>query len=261
VKRRPLFRPRNIKTQIRRQRRRYVIKSLLVFSVIAGLSFGSYWILTHWDFFSLKKIEIRGEPQRISESEILQRAQVRLGENLFAIHLDEISTRLQGYDYIKKISVQRRLPHTLLIQIQEYRPQFILYTDRFYYVDDSGEIFKDITETKESRDFPILTGLSEEDLLQRPLWAKDILSQAIGLKNAYLSSEFAKQFGLSEIHFQKNIGFTLYPEKQKYSIKFGIKDFGEKTQKLTQVLEKLNQAEVQFSSIDLNYPGKVLMTL
>jgi cell division septal protein FtsQ len=228
---------------------------------VAGLGAGSYWILTHWDFFSLKKIEIQGDPQSISEAEILQKAQVAMGENLFAIRLDEIQKRLQGYDFIKKISVQRRPPRTLVISIQEFHPQYILYTGRFYYVDRGGEIFKDITETKESRDFPILTGLNEEDLLQRPLWVKDILAQAVTLKTEYLASDFAQRFGLSEIHYQKNIGFTLYPEKQKYSIKFGLKDFGEKTRKLIQVLEKLEQTEVKFSSIDLNYPGKVLMTL
>jgi cell division protein FtsQ len=261
VTRRPLFRPRNVKTQVRRQRRRYLVKSLLALSLISGLAFGSYWALTHWDFFSLKKIEIQGGPKTISEAEILKLAQVPPGENLFAIDLAAIHQRLQSYEFFKKISVQRSLPHTLVIQVGEYQPQFLLYTSRFYYVDGDGEIFKDITDSKESRDFPILTGLSEEDLLQRPLWVREVLSQAVGLKTQYFASNFASRFGLSEIHYQKNIGFTLYPEKQKYSIKFGIKDFGEKIQKLTQVLEKLDQAEVQFSSIDLNYPGKVLMTL
>jgi cell division septal protein FtsQ len=233
----------------------------VVLSILSGLGFGSYWALTHWDFFALKKIEIQGDPKTISEAEVLKRAGLRVGENLFAIRLEEIHQRLQGHEYFKQISVQRRLPRTLVIQVQEYQTQFLLYTGRFYYIGRDGEIFRDITESKESRDFPVLTGLSEEDLLQRPLWVKDVLSQAVGLKSKYLASDFADRFGLSEIHFQKNIGFTLYPEKQKYSIKFGVKDFGEKTRKLTQVLEKLEHAEVKFSSIDLNYPGKVLMTL
>jgi len=153
------------------------------------------------------------------------------------------------------------LPHSLVISLQEHYPEFILYTGRFYYLGRAGEIFKDITDTRESRDFPILTGLTETDLLNRPLKVREVLAKAVKLKNNYQATDFAERFGLSEIHFKKNIGFTLYPEKQKYSIKFGNKDFGEKTQKLMQVMEKLDHGQVQFFSVDLNYPGKVLMTL
>ena len=261
MSKRTLFRSRNVKTQARRKRRRIFFQGLAIFLLIAGLGFGSFFALTHWNFFALKKIEIQGDPKTISEAEILKLAQVPTGANIFTLNLESIHQRVKAHEFFKRISVQRSLPHTLVIQVTEYRPQFLLYTERFYYVDEDGEIFKDITDSKESRDFPILTGLTEEDLLQRPLWVREVLQQAVGLKNQYLASDFASRFGLSEIHYQKNIGFTLYPEKQKYSIKFGIKDFGEKIQKLTQVLEKLDQTEAQFSSIDLNYPGKVLMTL
>jgi len=66
---------------------------------------------------------------------------------------------------------------------------------------------------------------------------------------------------LSEIHYEKNIGFTLYPEKKKYSIKVGLKDFSEKIKKFQEIWDKVQKSNARISSIDLNYPGKVLMTL
>lgn len=246
---------------VRRRRVRTLIRFSLLAFLLIGVGIGLRWSLQNLKFFSIKEISIVGEPSTLSKDEILRRVDVNRGENLFAVDLNAVQKTLQDHEFFKKINVHRSLPQTLVIEIEEYRPELVLYTGRSYYVDAGGEIFKDITETQDSRDYVIFTGITEEMVLSTPHQVKKQLRRAIDLKKSYLKTEFAEKYGLSEVHFEKNIGFTLYPEQQKYSIKFGIKDFGEKTKKLTQVLEKLNQSKVKFSSIDLNYPGKVLMTL
>ena len=256
-----IFRKKNIKRQDRKRRYRFLARVSLLLLVLGLLGAGARYALKNLELFSLKQILITGEPQTISKEEILKRVQVPLGTNLYSLDLNQIRDRLKGSEFFKKISVHRRWPHTLVVDIQEFQTEFLLYTSRFYYVDREGILFKDITDTQDSRDWVIFTGITEEELLSRPNQVRKLLQQGFRLKEAYLKTEFAKNFGISEIHFEKNNGFTLYPEKQKYSIKFGYQDFGEKIEKLSQVLEKLHQNKVKFSSIDLNYPGKVLMTL
>ena len=246
---------------MRRRRFRYGLRIFLVIFLLAGVAAGAGWALTHLELFALKKIEVLGNPQTLKSTQIIQKTGVKTGSNLFAIDLDQIHKTLKKHDFFKEIYVHRRLPSTLVIEVKEFDPQFVLYTGRFYYIDREGEIFKDITDTADKRDFPVLTGIGEEEVLNLPHWVKKVLTRAGDLKEAYQNTEFAKAFGLSEIHYEKNIGFILYPEKKKYSIKFGRKDFGEKIEKLTQVMEKLSKKKAPISSIDLNYPGKILMTL
>jgi hypothetical protein len=124
-----------------------------------------------------------------------------------------------------------------------------------------GDIFKDITHSEDKRDFPVLSGVTDEMLLANPIKMKEALVEAVKLKNIYKQSDFYSSFGLSEIVFEKNIGFTLYPEKKKYSIKFGLKDFPEKIKKLQEFIGHMESSQAKISSIDLNYPGKILMTL
>ncbi len=260
-KRNPLLRKKNIKRESRRRRMRILSRFFLVLALTSGVGLGGREALRRLEFFSLKRILVVGKPQTLSEAEILQRSGVKVGANLFKIPIKEIQIKLKEHPFFKSVVVQRHLPNTLVIEVKEYFPEFILNTGRLYYVDAEGEIFKDITNTEDKRDYPVLSGITEALLLTQALKIKEAISQAVQLKNVYKQSSYYSQFGLSEIVFEKNIGFTLYPEKKKYSIKFGEKDFSDKVKKLEEFWTRMENSQTKISSIDLNYPGKILMTL
>lgn len=252
---------RNVRRQTRKRRYR-LMKWLGVSAlVVVGLWAGIHWGLPKLPFFQLNNIVVLGEPQTMSVAEIERQVQIPLGTSLFSVPLEKVQERLAQHDYFSRVQVRRRLPHTLVVSVQEFQPSFVLYTGRFYYVAETGQVFRDITQTKESRDYPVVTGFTENDLLVHPIQIQRQLQQAAQLKYFYEKTDFAARFGLSEIHYEKNLGFTLYPEQKKYSIKFGTQEFGEKTKKLKEVLMELEENDFKFSSIDLNFPGKVLVSL
>jgi len=260
-KRSSFFRRKNSKRRKGRRGTRILYRSLLVLLLLGGAIWGGRELIFRLEIFSLQEILVDGETKTISRKEILKRVGAKTGTNLFSINLQEIHSRLGKHEFFKKISVQRSLPHSLVIRIQEFVPVFVLNSGRIYYVDEEGIIFKDITDTRDKRDYVILSGISEEEILSQPEHLKKMVQRASQLKSEYEKTQFSREFGLSEVQFQKNIGFTLFPEKKKYSIKVGNKDFSSKLQKLSQVLTKIHSSQVKFSSIDLNYPGKILMTL
>jgi len=255
------LRKKNVKLESRRRRFRKLGKALLYLSLAGALVWGGAQALTRLEFFSLKKIVVLGQPKSLSEVEVIQRSGLQLGTNLFKIRVQEVQARLQQRSNFKYISVQRRLPHTLVIELREHYPEFVLNTGRFYYVDSDGEIFKDITDTDDTRDMAVLSGFTDMLILTEPQKTRELIRAAVELQNLYHNAPFYEELGLSEIHYEKNIGFTLYPEKKKYSIKVGLKDFSEKLQKFQEIWEKVQKSSAKISSIDLNYPGKILMTL
>nr|AIA18661.1 POTRA domain, FtsQ-type [uncultured bacterium] len=257
----PLARKKNVKKEVLQRRYVYFGSVLAVVILLIGAGWGLRWLALRWELFRLQRMQVTGELKTLTTEQVLEWAQVKEGENLFSLDLDDIQQRLERHSIFKKILVHRRFPNALLIEVEELSPEFVLHTDRLYYVDDRGEIFKDITESEDKQDFPILSGVTEDMILNNPVQVRDWIREAVRLKAIYAASEFARQYGLSEIHFDEQIGFTLYPEKQKYSIKFGNANFEEKMQKLGDFWRQLEKSPVNLSSIDLNYPGKVLMTL
>lgn len=261
MKKRVLSRKRNVKKQDLSRRRRLLIIGLLSLVLLSGLGYAAYEGLSRMELFNLKKIEIAGNPQSISAEKIKELSGLILGTNLFKLDLNKTKDRVKRHEYFKAVYVSRQFPNSILIEVQEYQPAFILYTQNFYYVSEQGEIYRDITQTQDSRDYPVLTGINEDQLLKYPLKVKEIIQKAAKLKKAYLESSFAQQFGISEINFDKNIGFTLYPEKSKYSIRWGNKDFEKKASKLTKFWESLDDSSMNVSIIDLTYPKKVWVKL
>lgn len=260
-KRAALLRKRNIKREDVKRRAKVWFRLAVFLVLVAGAVGGGRYALGRLRIFAIDRLEVTGEPKTMSVAEVLKRSGVEVGANLFEVDIQEVQSRLKTHPFFKTVTVQRRLPSTLIIGIQEYLPEFILSNERMYYVDPDGEIFKDITDTNDGRDYPVLTGISEEMVKSDPVGIKNALRSAVELKKIYQQSGLFPSLGLSEIHFDKNIGFNLYPEKKKYSIKLGLKDFAEKISKLTDHWEKIDQSKAGISSIDLNYPGKILMTL
>lgn len=256
-----LIRRKNVKKETRRRHLRLLTKTFLFLAILGGAAFGVKTGLTRLEFFSLKKITISGDPRTLGEAEIIQRSGIRLGTNLFKIDLQEVQGRLREHPFFKNVSVQRLLPNGIVIEVREYRPTLVLNTGRFYYVDSEGEIFKDITDSQDKRDFVILSGVTNEMILGQAEKSRAVLRQAVELQKVYSGSPLFDKLGLSEIAFDKNIGFTLYPEKKKYSIKVGLKDFDEKLKKFNEFYSRIENSKTAVSSFDLNYPGKILMTM
>lgn len=257
----PLIRRKNIKKETRRRHWRAWVKTFLVLASLGGLAFGAHRALTRLEFFSLKKVLVLGDPQTLPETQVVQNSGAKLGTNLFKVDIQEIQKKLKEHPFFKTVSVQRRLPNALVIEIVEYRPEIILNTGRLFYVDSDGEIFKDITDSQDKRDFAVLSGLSDEMILADAAGSRQILRDALKLQKIYSVSPVFEKLGLSEIAYEKNIGFTLYPETKKYSIKVGLKDFEEKLKKFSEFFSRIESSKGAVSSFDLNYPGKILMTM
>ncbi len=257
-----LFRKKNRRRIFVERRNKFVLQMLLVTVVGLALLWGGAKLVGKMQFFALKEIKIEGRLHKINQEKILEQLQVAVGSNLFKIDLNQLHQRLSQLKDVKSIQVVRKWPATLLVQVTEYIPSFVLQEgERYFYVDESGVVFKDITTTQDSKDFPFLTGIvSASDLEHEELRQKTI-AKAVELNKEYTSLGLDKMIPISELNFDKNIGFTLYPEKKKYSIKIGQDGFKEKLSKLNNFVSHMSEDESKINSIDLNYSGKVLVKI
>ncbi len=87
---------------------------LVAMPVAAG-----YWILTSSDF-ALAEVDVRGNA-RVDDAWVRDRLAPLMGRNLVRIPLTGVEASLQGHPWIASVSIQKRLPDGLTVEVEERR--------------------------------------------------------------------------------------------------------------------------------------------
>lgn len=103
-----------------RRRRRDTRRFSALFRVLVFLSVLMAVTLGATVFFQLETIEVTGV-RRYTEEEVREASGLELGENLFRINKGRVSSGiLQSLPYVEELSIHRKLPSTLQIQVKEW---------------------------------------------------------------------------------------------------------------------------------------------
>ncbi len=140
--------------QRKREKRRRILIRLLGLCVILGAIF----LFLRSSYFAIKDIKVEGM-NYYTGSEVISMSGAEQGRNLiFDAGKKEIIENLSSNPYFKSVKVKRKLPSTLLIQVEE-RPQIaaILFGDSFIVIDDEGVVLR---KTDVDPKLTLLTGLT-----------------------------------------------------------------------------------------------------
>jgi len=116
-------------------------------------------------FFNCKEVIVAGNVL-LDEEYILENASIPIGNNLFSIDERHIKSRLELLPMIQGVRIERRLPNTLYIHIQEKEVAAVIVAHRkFILVDVEGFYIQNVETIREFSNLPLITGLAlEEDL-------------------------------------------------------------------------------------------------
>ena len=113
--------------------------SFLVICLSIALLAGYRWVTTS-TYFNLQEIQIKGNVQ-LSEQDIMDRAELKQGNNCLALNMSRIKARLLQEPWVKNVLVRRVLPDKLVIKLNEHQPAYWLQkNDRLYYAESQGNI-------------------------------------------------------------------------------------------------------------------------
>jgi cell division septal protein FtsQ len=202
--------------------------------------------------FRLNNIRISG-CRITSPDKILSYADIEKGMNLLLVNLGQTSTRIEQYPYINKAVVQRKLPGTLEIYLEERKPRAIIQLDGYYLLDTNGEIFKK-AEAGELR-YPVLTGLTTETFYKDRQGCLQIIRNALQLLGHI---EKDKRFrGLQiEIAIDQISGFTIRTTPEPMEVNVGWEEFAEKIDSLWKIVDDLKSKGLSPGTIKLKSPQK-----
>lgn len=230
----------------------------------AGAIGGGWLWLTRSPTLAIREIAVEGT-NAVRADEIRALLNVKTGDNLLFADLRQARDRAEGHPWVARCAVKRELPDRLVIVVEERAPRMILSLDRLYYVDDAALPFKPLAPG-DDYDFPVLTGLSREDLLQRAPEAKAAIAGALELLKALASEGSAlAPDEVSEITWSDARGYaviTLGGRTAPYmTVRFGSGGFTSKLDRLSRVLaaKKYGEATDAVRTIDLTYAARVIV--
>jgi cell division protein FtsQ len=138
--------------RVKRKKPFYKNKFFLVFILVLIILGISFYIFSFAPFFQIKEIQIYGEktiPANDLKTALNEKIEKRifsfLSKSIFLINPKKIESEfLQKYPKISKIEIKRKLPSTLILNIQEREPVAIfLVDDKKFFVDSTGIIFEE----------------------------------------------------------------------------------------------------------------------
>ena len=210
--------------------------------------FALYRHVTTSEYFAVDDFELSGL-DRLGAEEILRTAKVEKGANIFSIDLLDARDNLVEHPWILTAKIERRLPRTLKIELEERRAEAMALFDVPYLVDDTGAVFKRWASGDPSPR-PIITGFTREGFIEDRAEVERSVREAVDLSRRYNGTPASRVAPLSEIHIEVSGDFSLTLEGDRTYVKFGAGPYRQKLKRLDVLLGRLRRdgkrAEVIF---------------
>lgn len=146
--------------------------TLLGLVALALLASGIWW-LAQRPMFTLKTIRIEGvgqsELRRVNPLIVRAAALPRIKGNFFTANLDTVRTAFESVPWVRKATVQREWPNTLIVTVEEHQP-LATWDDDGRLLSVRGDLFTaNLDEAEEDGELLRLSGPdgSEKDVVAR----------------------------------------------------------------------------------------------
>ncbi|HWB81736.1 MAG TPA: FtsQ-type POTRA domain-containing protein [Nannocystaceae bacterium] len=194
--------------------------------IAVGLAYGTligvregYAYATTSPRFEVRGLEFR-PTTHVDDAHLRQLLALPPGTNILSLELDGLAERITADPWVARATVNRELPDTLRVEIEEHQPIAVLAAGALLLVSREGEPFKQL-EPGERGQLPVVTGVTGTELVADPEGARARIGRAIEAIDAYATK---RRPLLSEIHVDTLGGVTLYTAQVGAQLRLGRGD-------------------------------------
>jgi cell division protein FtsQ len=214
-------------------------------------------LVVNTTFMRLSKIEVVNL-KRLGRDEVITLAGIKPGDAMLGLRLRRIGEQLVKNPWIEQVKVRRYFPGTLIIEVTEREPVAVINMGYLYYLDKKGEVFKPLTEG-DRLDFPVVTGINEEDIGKDPVGSRIALKATVELLATLKAGTGFKLDDISEIHYDRGYGFTLFTAGFGVPLKLGNAGFNDKLARLAKIYTAIQAELATVEYIDLDFNDKIIV--
>ncbi len=142
-------------------RRKRILKFILFILI---LSF-AYLFIFKTDIFHIQNIQVIGNKKMTNDEILKASTYMKGGENIFKISKKRGEENLERLPYIKEAKVNRKLPKSIIIHVEEREEVAIIpYIGAFVYIDEEGGNILSIKEKIDQETLPQIFGIELVDV-------------------------------------------------------------------------------------------------
>jgi len=208
-------------------------------------------------YFGVKLVRVE-QQVRVSEGDILDASDIKLGDSLFDLELHMIGRKIEEHPWIARAEVERSFPDQVVIRVVERQARAIIDLDYLYYVDRKGVAFK-MLESGDELDYPVITGIDRQYLLDHPDQTQNSLDLALSLMDQLEQRKLFNLDDVSEIHFDQQEGLIIYTRIGGVPVRMGKENFYAKLDRFEAIYEDLEPRLLALKYIDLNVTDRVIV--
>lgn len=124
--------------RLKRKKKRKRRKAILLFILILGAGIG--FLFT--PVFNLSGIIVTGN-EKLTREEIIKAGGTVFGKNIFTVNLKDMGEKISKIPYVDSLTVKRRLPDRITVEIRESVPMaFVPSTEGFAVIDKNGKVLE-----------------------------------------------------------------------------------------------------------------------
>ncbi|MBZ5713691.1 cell division protein FtsQ/DivIB [Nannocystis pusilla] len=170
------------------------------------------------------------------------------GTNILAVDTDALQAKIAAEPWVKRASVQRSLPDTLIVEVEEHEAAAALLSGYFYLIDRDGVPFKRL-EDGERGELPVITGVDREQLVAGDARAQAAIRRGLTALNEYQSTPRPR---LSEVHVDEGGAVALYTAKTGAALRLGRGDVAPKLARFDALRAALGERAEQLAVVHLD---------
>jgi cell division protein FtsQ len=217
-------------------------------SVVAALGARRY--VTTTPRFAVKDIVVTGNARR-SVDDVAAEAGIAKGANVFSLDLERSRAKLLSDPWMREVTLSRRLPGTVFIQVTERDAAAIVALGDSYLASRDGDIFKRL-EPGDPTDLPVVTGLTPDAVADDREGAVRSVKRALDLAADYERTSLAQRAPLEEVHLAEGGGLTLFVGKSAVALELGSAPFHRKIEEAARVMAELDRRGAKADAVLLD---------
>lgn len=220
----------------RRQRlRRLVILLEATFCLCAtgAFAYAFYHFTIDSPRYRVQHIVVYGA-EAVTPAEVREAAGVSTADSLLFLDRDAVADRVAQLPYVAAAEVQRELPNTLVITLDERTAAATLVAGRHTYLIDREGMVLEATGPGAGLAGPLITNVPDlgvvtvGERLHHPA-----LQEALQLWEVYAQAPIANEVTLSEISAEGPMHLTMFWDEAPYEVRWGRSDYATQAERLS----------------------------
>ncbi|MBQ9313817.1 MAG: FtsQ-type POTRA domain-containing protein [Clostridia bacterium] len=213
--------------------------------------------------FNIISVEAE-DGKNVTSGEILEKAQIKLNENIFRISDAKIKKSIETLPYVKKAKIYRKLPNRISLKVEEREPYAIVkYLESFAITDKYGYVLE-IKEENTMKELPIIYGINPDECISgRKLIGTSMLKYENSVYILETAEKLGFQYNFSEINYDDSTNVKLYIKENDIDIIYGeilLDTIEEKLGHLSSILLQLGDKKGKIDMSNEDYLARTVFT-